>query len=696
MRSRRLKAAAGALACALVASACSLEPVDLEAERPLALRSTITDSEGNVLARLFEENRSLVSLRAVPKSLVNAVLAAEDDSFFEHPGYNLRSMARAALTNWRDGEIVQGGSTITQQYVKNVYFNKPARTVERKARELRLAMEVERAYAKEEILERYLNTVYLGGGAYGVKAAAESYFGRSIRTLTVAESALIAAVIKSPSLYDPRRNRKRARKRRDYVIDRMLELGMIGARAAARAESRPLGVTESVPRSPTRRPHFVEAVRRELLNNPRLGRTEEERAAALYKGGIRVETTLDPYLQDAAEDAVTGILDNPGDPEAALVAIRPQTGAIVAMVGGRSWHKSQVNLALGRAGGGSGRQSGSSFKPLALATALETGYTLTDTFESAPGTLTLAGGEPWTVRNAEGTERGPMTLADATVASVNGVYARLALALGGGQIASQAKLMGVRSKLTAVPSIALGSVEVSPLDMATAYATLANGGTAIEPTTIASIKVPGTMELVPEQETLPGALAPGNAYLVTKTLQEVIRRGTGRAAFIGRPAAGKTGTTNDFADAWFVGYTPDLVAAVWVGYPQGRIPMTNVHGIRVAGGTFPAQIWQTFMRAAHRGLPVRGFKAPRTELVTVRIDPATGLLAAPWCRGRRVRMLRQLVPTQTCPKPPPPPQPVASPSPTPSPRRTPRPEPAPSPAEAKPSPAPGANPTPSG
>jgi len=679
------------IALALLATGCGLTPVDLEAAKPLPQRSRIHAADGSLLARVYRQNRVLVRYEAIPTVLIDAVLAAEDARFFEHEGYDLSSIMRAAIVNAREGEYVQGGSTITQQYVKNTFFRRPPKTLERKARELRLAIEVERLYSKEQILERYLNTVYFGGGAYGAKAAAQTFFGHGLDSLSLREAALLAGVIKSPAAYDPRAHPKSARARRNAVLDLIASTGWISEKRAARAGRKPLSVPKKPPKVRTRQPYFVEAVRRELLRDRRIGRSDADRAGALYKGGLTVTTTLDPRLQQGAEEAVAGILNQPGDPEAALVAIRPQTGEIVAMVGGRSWRASQVNLALGTQGGGSGRQPGSAFKPLALAAALESGLHLEDRFESSPGTFTLPTGEPWTVRNAEGGGYGSLPLGEALVHSVNGVYARLALHLGGADIAAQAEQMGVRAKLSPYPSIVLGSMEVSVLDMAAAYATLANDGTAIRPTTIRSIRFPDGRLLRAEPKETPYVVSPGNAYLITKVMEQVITRGTGRAAAIGRPAAGKTGTTNDYADAWFVGYTPDLVAAVWVGYPQGRIPMTNVHGARVYGGTFPAQIWRSFMLWAHAGRPIHDFEVPEADLITVEIDPKTGLLAAPWCPGKVKRMLRQLAPTQYCPEPAPEPSPSAAPQPTTKPSPVPKQSPSPSPTPKKP-PAPEATP----
>ena len=672
----------------LLLAACSLRPVDLNAQRPLALRSTILAADGSVLARLYEQNRAYVPLERIPPILVDAVLAAEDSRFYLHGGFDVRAVARALAANLREGTVVQGGSTITQQYVKNTYFRDPGRTFGRKALELRLALEVERRLPKQEILERYLNTVYFGDGAYGIKAAAEVLFGRPLHRLTVRHAALLAALIKAPSNYNPREHPRAARARRAYVLERMAILGMISARAARRAKRAPLGVTPDPPRTGTREPYFVEAVRQELLSDPRLGVTREVRERRLLEGGLEVRTTLVPRFQNAAESAVREVLDQPGDPEAALIAIRPGTGEIVAMVGGRRWSSSQVNLALGARGGGSGRQAGSSFKPIVAAAAMESGIGLEALYESTPATFELPGGDPWSVHNAEGGSQGLMRLDEALVYSVNGVYARLGLQLGPDRIAEQARLMGVRSPLARVYSIALGSVEVSALDMAAAYATLANGGTAVSPTTIDDVELPSGATLSSNQTRLEHVLEPGNAYLLTRTLEQVIERGTGTAADIGRPAAGKTGTANDYGDAWFVGFTPQLVAAVWVGYPQGNVPMTSVHGIRVTGGSFPALIWRGFMARALAGRKVLDFRVPEGELVTVEIDPETGLLAAPWCPGREETMLRALAPTQTCPAPEPPVPavtPVPSPSPTPTPSESPTPEASSSP---RPSPSP--------
>lgn len=677
---------------ALLASSCSLEPIDLNAKRPLALRTTITAADGSALARIYKPaaNRVLIPLRRVPEHLVDAVMAAEDARFFDHPGYDLQSIARAALVNVREGKIIQGGSTITQQYVKNTYFKEPGKTLERKARELRISIELERRYSKRYILGLYLNTVYMGEGAYGIRAAAETYFRRAVPKLSLAQSALLAAVIKAPAIYNPRQHASKARARRNYVIDRMLELGTIGATEARDARATPLGLSPNPPRLSTKQPYFVEAVKREVLADERLAPTSAGRENTLYRGGLQIQTTLRPRMQAAAEEAVASVLNQPGDPEAAIVAIEPSTGRIVAMVGGRDWDDSQVNLALGSAGGGSGRQPGSAFKPIVAAAALETGVSIDAEYDASGGVFELSDGATWAVNNNEGARGGRVTVYEALVYSVNGVFARLGLQLGPDRVATQAGLMGVKTRLPIYPSIALGASEVSVLDMATAYATLANKGTYIEPTTIEEIRFGNGDTLRPDQESISSVVSRGNLYLLTKAMQDVITRGTGTGASIGRPAAGKTGTTDDHADAWFIGFTPDLVAAVWVGYPEGRVPMTNVHGITVYGGTFPASIWREFMTRALVNVPPTDFDLPRDDIVSVIIDPETGLLAQKWCKGKKRRMLRQFVPTVGCPPPEPGTEnkPGESPSPDPKGDKQPPPEPSPEPA-VEPEPEPG-------
>jgi penicillin-binding protein 1A len=688
---RRLKI--GVLILAFATTGCLPPPaVEEPSETPLSSRSRIFAADGTLLATLFVENREPIGFKEIPPIFIDAVVAAEDQRYWSHGGVDLKAIARAALRNLSAGQAVQGGSTITQQYVKNVYFpiERP-RTFQQKLIEAQLAWRLEQRYSKEEILERYLNTVYFGDGAYGIKAASERFFAKPPQELTLTESALLAGVIRSPEADNPRRNEPRAQGRRNYVISRMRTLEMITPLQAEEAIASPLGLRDP-PVQIAREPHFVEYVKQAIAEDPTLGSDESERAALLYRGGIDVHTSLDPHLQEIARNAINRTLGRPGDPEAALVALDPKTGKVLAMVGGRDFEASQVNLALGRKGGGSGRQPGSAFKTFVLTAAIEDGIRPDAVYSSSPPSIRVSRTELWQPRNSEGRGYGPMSVETATIFSVNAVFARLGMDVGPGRVAGMAGRMGISADLAAHPSISLGSEEVSVLDMASGYGTLANYGIQVPPSPIVRIDLPGSDSLTSNRQ--PSyAIDPGTAWLVTDILTKVIGEGTGTRAKIDRPAAGKTGTSQDFADAWFVGYTPDLVTAVWVGYPSGRVPMTNVHGTRVFGGTFPATIWRIFMEQALAGKPASIFDIPVSSLVEVEIDPATGLLAGPHCAGRQtVQMLKQLMPTHSCPAPPPSPTPEPSPEVSPTPSSEPSPEPSP---QVSPEPSPKTSPAPS-
>lgn len=650
----------------LLAPACVRPPrVEPPQVAPQARRSVILAADGTPLATLFEENRDPVDFAEIPQALQQAVVAAEDQRFFHHDGVDGKAIARAAIANVAAGEAVQGGSTITQQLVKNTYFPVDrAKTFQQKIVEAQLAWKIEQGLSKQEILTRYLNTVYFGDGAYGVKAAAEVFFSKHLGNLTLAESALLAGLIKAPGTYNPRRNPDLALARRNHVLVRMKALGYVDEVAFAEAGAAPVALARRS-NGTIREPHFVEYVKQAVLADPAFGETEADRANLLFRGGVTIRTSLDLKLQQGARRAIDSVLGAPGDPAAALVAIEPGTGKVVAMIGGRDFSSSQVNLALGRRGGGSGRQAGSAFKPLVLAAAVEDLIYPHTVYPGSSPVIRVSDTEVWIPRNFGGARYGAMTLENATVRSVNTVYARLGMDVGPSRVAATARRMGITAPLDTHPSIALGAEEVSPLDMAAAYATLANFGVHLSPTPILEISRDG--ESLFPTSTEQRAMAPGHAWMVTDVLQEVIRRGTGTRAQIGRPAAGKSGTSQDFADAWFVGYTPELVAAVWVGYPRGRVPMLNVRGSRGIGAIFPALIWRSFMLSALEGTPTSPFQLPPTDLIEVDIDPATGLLAGPWCSGSKtVKMLRQLAPTATCPSPPPRPSPPPSPSPSPS------------------------------
>ena len=560
-------------------------------------------------------DRTTVDASRIPPVLVDAVLAAEDRTFFEHGGVDPAGIVRALWTNLRAGGVSQGGSTITQQYVKNVYLTSE-RSITRKIREAALAVRIERDIPKSEILTRYLNTIYLGRGAYGVEAASRAYFGRSVDQLTVAQAAFLAGIIRSPESMDPRlpendpradAARQRATTRRAQVLDAMVETGAITRSEADAAEQsgwddvlvrstrNSLGVV-SHPEWGTS--YFVDHVRHWLGTN---GFTD----AQIYGGGLRVYTTLDLADQRAAAEAVTGTLDRAGDPAAAVVSV-DEVGAVRAMIGGFDFDGtgpySKVNLAVGTEGGGAGRQTGSAFKAFTLAEALKQGISIHEQFD-APARIVIPkadGGRDWSVGNYSDAGLGQLDLLTATMQSSNTAYAQLMLRVGPRNVADLAAKMGVTAPLSAVPALTLGTGEVSVYDMASAYSTLARGGEYIAPTVVTKVTDAKGNVLYEYRPVRRRVLEPKVAAGVGYVLHQVVEGGTATGARIPVPSAGKTGTTENNRDAWFVGYTCRLTTAVWVGYPDGTF-MRNVHGISVTGGSFPATIWRRYMSVATKG-----------------------------------------------------------------------------------------------
>ena len=564
---------------------------------PLAETSVIYDRNGEVLVELHaEQNRTYVAFAGIPMQLRQGVIATEDQRFYEHEGVDPLSIARALWVDVTQGKR-HGGSTITQQYVVNTFIERED-TLTRKVKEAVLAYRLESTYSKDEILEKYLNTIYFGHGAYGVQAASVTYFGKDLEDLTTAECAMIAGVIRSPGTYSPRNDPEVAKNRRDTVLGQMHEVGYIDQATYEAAMAEPFTLADPEP-TDAKAPYFVEWVKQTLI--------DMYGADAVFKGGLRVKTTVDLAAQAAAEDAIASILDREDDPSASLVAIDPRTGEVLAMVGGKDFNEQQFNVAVqGR------RQTGSSFKPFVLITALEQGISPEQTYECAPATLALPNGQSWKVTGAPGGQTGPMRLREATERSINSVYARLILDVGATQTAETAHRMGITTEIEPVPAIALGGLEtgVAPIEMASAFGTLANGGVHVAPYGITEVRnVDGEVIYTAEPE-VTEALDPAVAYLATDILRGVVSRGTATNARIGRPVAGKTGTTQAYRDAWFVGYTPELVASVWVGYVEGQKEMTDVHGIRVTGGSFPARIWAAFATVALEDVPASDFSRP--------------------------------------------------------------------------------------
>jgi penicillin-binding protein 1A len=569
-------------------------------------------------------DRVRVDYDQLPPVLINAVVAAEDRDFFTHSGVDPMGIARAFWSNLRSDGDTQGGSTITQQYVKNVYLSQE-RTITRKLKEASLAVKVERELSKEEILLRYLNVIYFGRGAYGVEAAARTYFGVSVEELNLPQAAYLAGLIRAPELADanlpegdPQREAQQATAgvRRQTVLDAMLEEGYISPDehalgslsgfddVLARAETTSFGRVAS-PELGTE--YWIEYVRRWLVEEA--GFTDAE----VYGGGLRVYTTLDMEMQAHAVEAVYETLDWPEDPSGALVAI-DTAGRIRAMVGGQDFENERVNLALGADGGGSGRQPGSAFKPIVLAEALKQGTPLTAVYD-APSKKTFRGadgGDDWVVSNYADAGLGSLDLVDATANSSNTAYAQLQLDVGVDNTVALARRMGLTGELPEVPSLVLGTASVSVLDMASAYTTFMNEGEHVPPYPVTRVTDASGTVLYEAPTERDRVLPVEIADRVNWTLNQVVESGTGTEAQYEQPAAGKTGTTENYRDAWFVGYTCRLTAAVWVGYPGTETRyMERVHGLDgVTGGSIPAEIWRLFMEQATEGMDSCPFEQP--------------------------------------------------------------------------------------
>ena len=589
----------------------------------LSQRSLVLDRDGGTLAILHaEENRSPVALDAVPIHVIHAILDVEDASFYTHGGVNVRAAGRALFANVQSGEVRQGGSTITQQLVKNTLLT-PEKDLERKIKEAVLAVRIEDQFSKEEILERYLNTVYFGAGAYGLQAAAETYYGVGVGDLTPGQAAFLAGVIRNPVGYDPTlgpESAEKARVRRDYALDRMVELEHLPAEQAEQFKLEPVPA-QRVPTPLAPDDFFVEEVKQELLDDPRLGDTPVARQNAVFKGGLHIYTSMDRRMQQAAEGAVVAGLPKSwkGRFTGALLSIDPRSGFVRAMVAGEDFKSEQTNLATGR--GGSGRQPGSSFKPFVLAAAYENGYGPQDTVDGTPPCRTVRKGrtpEVYDPGNYEGSRGAVTSLTKATAASMNCAFIRLGLAVGLDKVAAMANRLGVNADLSVEgggfpDSMPLGSKEVTPLEMASAYATFANDGVYQKPTFVERVEDAEGNVIIDNRREGERRIEPQIARLVNQTLQHVVLSGTGTRARLNRPVAGKTGTSNNAENVWFVGYTPQLSTAVWLGSPDGNVSMG-----RATGGTYAAPIWRNFTAEALKNEPPIGFPGPDPNLIPKR------------------------------------------------------------------------------
>ena len=623
-------------------------PALLDSIEP-TIGTTVYDRNGDVLHDFFRENRTVVSLDQVSPHFVEAITATEDRAFREHWGVDVLAIVRAALTNLRAGRVVQGASTITQQLARSLFLS-PEVSMSRKLKEALLALRIEQTYSKDRIMELYLNQIYFGDGAYGIEAAAQTMLGKSASELDVSEAALLAGLPKNPSGYSPRRHPERAKSRRSLVLASMRQSGAITEEEAAAADTVAI---EVMPRVDEARlgAYFIEHVRREVI--------AKYGAEALYAGGLRIFTTLDMDLQGKAEafleerlerlEVEYGFPEKRGDGfnldslayipyvQGALLAVDTSTGGIISMIGGRDFRESSFNRATQAP-----RQPGSGFKPFVYTAAIDKGFSPADTIMDAPiviggaGTpLVLEGTDPpieeatdWAPVNYSREFHGEVRLRYALKRSINIPAVKLTMLVGADAVARYAHDMGIRTRLPEIYSIALGSAEVRLLDMVRAYAVLANQGILLEPYAVERIEDRNGRVLEMHSAVSTEAIPAQTAYVVTSMLQSVIDSGTGwaaRAWGFQHPAAGKTGTTNDYTDAWFVGYTPRIACGVWVGFDDRHTLGSKMTGARVA-----LPIWTEFMKSACVELPKEPFPVP-PGIVVRRICAASGELATTHC-----------------------------------------------------------------
>ena len=564
------------------------------------------NDDHTILATLRgSESRILVRTDQIHPNMLQAIVAVEDKRFYQHRGVDVRGIARAVWADVTSQHVVQGGSTITQQFVKNSCVTSK-RTISRKLKEAALAWQLEQHWSKDRILTAYLNTIYFGNGAYGVQRAAQTYFNTSASKLTLAQAALLAGLPADPSGYDPVTSPRAARSRRAEVLRDMLAQHDITRADFRKANHSPLPRAQDVglPGIQGPAPYFANYVKQQLISKYGTRR--------VFGGGLNVQTTIDLHLQRLARKAIESVLSQPESPAAALVAIRPRTGEILAMYGGDNFRESQFNLAVQGE-----RQAGSSFKPFVLATALKEGISPSTTLASRPVSIFI-GDRYWNVHNFEGAYVGAANLTTATIISDNSIFAQLTRLAGPANVATTAHRLGITRHLNPYFAIGLGADPVSPLEMARAFSTFADDGARVDgsafgnrPRAVARIRDPRGTLIEDNRPIRRQVLTRDQNALLTSILEGVVQSGTGkRAALPDRPAAGKTGTTENFGDAWFVGYTPQLATAVWVGYPNKLVPMlTQYHGQAVAGGTFPALIWRAFMHSALATAPAESFSS---------------------------------------------------------------------------------------
>ncbi|GAA3778364.1 transglycosylase domain-containing protein [Streptomyces phyllanthi] len=652
--------AVGALGLAAKGSVEGFDELPANLKRPpLSQRTTILDSQGGQIATVYSRDRTVVELKDISPHMQKAIVAIEDSRFYEHGAVDLKGILRALNKNARSGGVEQGASTLTQQLVKNVAVEEAGddptkvaqatqQTLGRKILELKRAIQLEQELSKKQILENYLNITFFGQQAYGVEAASQRYFSKSAKDLTLPQAALLAGIVQSPARYDPINDEAEAKKRRNVVLQRMAEVGDISRAEAKKAKETPLGLDVSKPKNGCITAvkgagFFCDYVREVFLNDPVFGKTKEARAKIWNQGGLTVRTTMDPQAQQSVQQSVKDHVNKRDDVATAATIVEPGTGKIMAMGQSRPYGvdvkkgETSINLSVDKdMGGGAGYQPGSTFKPIVAAAAIEDGMSPTQSYPSPyemdyPSPIPVCGGKNWVntdgakLTNENESEVGPYSMKKATALSVNTYFVELIGDIGICPVTDMAKKMGANradgAKMGQNPSIALGTQEMSPLTMANAYATFAARGMHCTPIAIESVKqrVGGkTKSLEVPKSTCSRAMSENTADTINTLLKGVVEDGTGTQAGLGsRPSAGKTGTTDFRYAAWFVGYTPNMAGAVWVGDPAHKRRMVNItiggqwHA-KVYGGQVPGPIWRDMMNGA-----LEGKDAPDFNLVNI-------------------------------------------------------------------------------
>lgn len=583
-----------------------------------SLTTRIYDVHGKLIGEFFTERREYARLDEIPLLLQKAFIASEDQNFYQHPGVDPSGILRALWQNLLNLRVVEGGSTITQQLSRSRFLDN-RRNLERKIKEALLALLLERRYTKDEILEAYLNQIYLGHGVYGVKAAARLYFGKDLENLNLAEMAMLAGVARSPSYFSPYVDFAAAQRQERRALRRMLECGFITQEEFDKAFSTPI-VLSGLEKRTSVCPYFLDYLIKELRTS-----FEDQQ---IFSGGLKVYTTLDADLQKVANEA----LEESGY-QGAILCIDPKNGHIRAMVGGRSYEESKFNRATQ-----AHRQPGSTFKPFIYAAALDSGFTPSTVLVDEP--LEFPNG--WKPQNYERIFRGPMTLREALEKSVNIIGIKLLREVGVDKVIQYAKRMGIQSTLRRDLSLALGTSELTLLELTTAYCAFANGGMVPEPVAILRVEDAEGHVFYERKPMVRRALSPETAYIMARLLEGVIERGTGRRAALGRPVAGKTGTTEDFIDAWFVGFTPDLVCGVFLGNDD-RKPL----GPQKTGGIIATPLFAQVMKEALKDIPSHDFTRPE-GVVEIKVCVKTGLLPSPSCKTVVLPFKRGTTPETTC------------------------------------------------